>query len=218
MPIAGGAGDDDEDRQADVDSNPSCAAFPSDLAQRSLVDRRSEGPGLFARTRPRASPRGAPSPRRSQPCWGLAAGLRVLHPAAGRGRVGAGISPRPRRTPGRSPFTDRDGRRTGARPRHCAARDIPRDSARRQTGSGCGSGSRWAASSGRAHRLQGRCARAWRPDRATVPPKLGPACRDGVDGRTAPPCCPISTMRPRYMTATRSAMCSTTPRSWLMNR
>ncbi len=48
--------------------------------------------------------------------------------------------------------------------------------------------------------------------------RAAPACTDGSRDRTHPPHSASSTMRPRYMIATRSDRCSTTPRSWLMNR
>ena len=43
-----------------------------------------------------------------------------------------------------------------------------------------------------------------------------PACRDGAAGAKISSLSPISTIRPRYITATRVAMCRTTARSWAM--
>ena len=96
-------------------------------------------------------------------------------------------------------------------------RDLPAAWLRR-SGSGCGNGSPSAGSSGSARRLAGgsACASPWGP--APARRTAAPACRDAGDcGRDR---CALasSTMRPRYITATRSEMCSTTERSWATNR
>ena len=44
----------------------------------------------------------------------------------------------------------------------------------------------------------------------------GPRYRDGAAGAAARPCAARSMMRPAYMTATRSQVAATTPRSWVM--
>ena len=50
-----------------------------------------------------------------------------------------------------------------------------------------------------------------------APPSAAPACT-GAQGARILSAVPSSTISPRYMTITRSAMCRTTARSWLMKR
>ena len=57
--------------------------------------------------------------------------------------------------------------------------------------------------------------RAWS---APGPTRGAPACTGAAGSRTAPRPAPSSTILPRYMTATRSAMWRTTDMSWLTNR
>ena len=48
--------------------------------------------------------------------------------------------------------------------------------------------------------------------------RAAPGCRDGAGARNSASVSLRSTMRPRYITATSLATCSTTARLWLMNR
>ena len=86
-------------------------------------------------------------------------------------------------------------------------------SARSHAGSADADGSRAADRSGSARRPAGCAARAARRGAAPGSPRAAPACRDGAATRTARRSARVSTMRPRYITATRSAMCFTTARS-----
>ena len=97
----------------------------------------------------------------------------------------------------------------------------PRGRAPRRAGSGCGSGSRggWPSGLGTSPPSGGDAAApgeggpdaGWRPGE--------PAYKGGAAWRnSARVWAPVSTMRPRYITATRSAMCFTTARSCAMNR
>ena len=63
-----------------------------------------------------------------------------------------------------------------------------------------------------AHRLARRG-----PARAAAPPSAAPACRGGAGSRTAPAVGADSTIRPRYMTATRSATWRTTAMLWAIS-
>ena len=63
-----------------------------------------------------------------------------------------------------------------------------------------------------------RAARAARPGRAPGSPTAAPRCRGASGRRYTSSAAPISTMRPRYMTAMRSLMWRTTARSCEMNR
>ena len=58
--------------------------------------------------------------------------------------------------------------------------------------------------------------RRW-PRRAAAPSASARRCRDGADGRRPRSTGPVSTMRPAYITATRSAISATTPRLWVTN-
>ena len=113
-------------------------------------------------------------------------------------------------------------RRHGVTGRHAppARRSAPahrRGTARTPTGSADGRRSPAAARSGWGSRLRsgGAGARSCR-DRAARP--SAGAYRDGGATRTARPTGASSTMRPRYMTPMRVAMCRTTARLWLMKR
>ena len=75
---------------------------------------------------------------------------------------------------------------------------------------------------GRAEAGRGR-ARARRSPAARLPRRrapaccaAGPACRDGAGASKIVRAGPLSTISPAYMTATRSAISSTTPRSWVI--
>ena len=65
--------------------------------------------------------------------------------------------------------------------------------------------------------LQYHPLRRARRARAPESPRAAPACTGGAAARTARALAAYSTMRPRYMTATRAAMCLTTARSCAMN-
>ena len=96
---------------------------------------------------------------------------------------------------------------TGRRRRRPRRRPAP--------GSAGGSGSPAGCGSGRGSRLAARPARA-APSRARR--TAAPGCR-GAGVRPAPPRSgPASTIRPRYMTAIRSAMFQARPRSWVTTR
>ena len=102
---------------------------------------------------------------------------------------------------------------TGQRRRAGRARARARGNAARRAGSGGGRGSPTAARAGSAAR-RGRPSRAARR-RGSGParPPSARACRDGAGAAKSASVGPISTMRPRYITATRSQMCRTTRRS-----
>ena len=91
--------------------------------------------------------------------------------------------------------------------------------ARRQRDSGCGSGSPTADWSGTADRRPPRCAPRARAIRANGRRRAEQHARVGMlrllEQRHRP--ARVSTILPRYITATRSAMWRTTPRSWLRN-
>ncbi len=85
-------------------------------------------------------------------------------------------------------------------------------------GSGCGSGTPRAGWPGSARRRSAAAGprRGGRGQPPGRPPAARP-CMGGAGSRTAASPGPISTIRPRYMTATRSHMWRTTDRSWAMN-
>ena len=95
----------------------------------------------------------------------------------------------------------------------------PSSAAARRPGSADGSGSRsaprrcWAWS-----RRSAGCGAGDRCRRAAAPLRAARACRDAPGARKMSRTGPLSTMRPEYMIATRSAICATMPRSWVMNR
>ena len=84
-----------------------------------------------------------------------------------------------------------------------------------KTGSHAAGRPSWAA------RRATRCGRA-SPARCRIGRRHGrkQRARVGMPGAhgKCPPALPVSTIAPRYMTATRSQRCRTTNRSWLMNR
>ena len=98
------------------------------------------------------------------------------------------------------------GRRCGTGRR----RPPPRPPPRRAPGSGGGSGSRRGSGSGRAARRPApRVAAAG----TRAPPTAAPACRGAAAPASTCSTGPVSTIRPRYITATRSAMFQASPRS-----
>ena len=116
----------------------------------------------------------------------------------------------------RSPARSADGRRRGAAGRRAGWPAARSCSAARRAGSAARRSSRPAPG-----RVPAPC-REWRRgggagrSRSAARP-AGPACRDarGALNRSWPR--PSSTMRPAYMTATRSTFSATTPRSWLIS-
>ena len=104
--------------------------------------------------------------------------------------------------------TRRRGRRRGRR-----APAPPRRSDRSPSSTGCGTGSPTAGRSAsgqlaRRARCDGGAAR--RAGRGSAPPTAAPACTGGRSARTPRPPVPVSTIVPRYMTATRSLRWRTT--------
>ena len=53
--------------------------------------------------------------------------------------------------------------------------------------------------------------------RASAPRRAGPACRDAAGERNSSATGASSTLRPAYITITRSAISATTPRSWVIS-
>ena len=97
----------------------------------------------------------------------------------------------------------------------------PRRSDRSPSSSGCGTGSPTAgrsASGASPVEHDATAARARSADRGSAPPTAAPACTGGPTRRRPRAAVPVSTIRPRYITATRSLMWRTTDRSWAMNR
>ena len=77
---------------------------------------------------------------------------------------------------------------------------------------------RRAARPGSGSRPPARSGRGGPRDRGPAPPRAAPGCRGGPACSKMSALAPSSTMRPRYITATRSEMWRTTERSCAMNR
>ena len=117
----------------------------------------------------------------------------------------------------------RGGRRRSDRRRRRSAAAPPRATAARtraRAGSACGSGSRTAAraATGCRRRARRASASAARRDRGRPRPREAPACTGAAARRTARAVGAVSTICPRYITATRSQRNSTVARSCVMNR
>ena len=185
---------------------------------RSWVERRRRrgvtGSPPTSRTRPRLPPP-APRPLPREP----------VRRAARRPRP-APAPPRPRRDPARAPRgrprrararrprraqAEARGPRRGIAPRSRAAPPRPT----RRAGSAGGSGSPPGSASGRAPRRRGSAARVRSLSGTTESSARVYGCRGSSSSSSVVPC---STMRPRYITATRSAMFHASPRSCVTTR
>ena len=121
----------------------------------------------------------------------------------------AGPDPAITRTPRRG------CRRRCARDRRMRAEGWRRCKPARRDGSAAHSGSRPGGAPGRAA-CPGSPPGAHGPARARARIPAGPACRDAAGGRTGRATGASSTMRPAYITSTRSAVSATTPMLWVM--
>ena len=111
----------------------------------------------------------------------------------------------------------RSGTRPGGARRSRSPAPGPAPSRRpARAGSGGGSGSPAARRSGWAGRRPRRPTPTPVPARAAAPPAAAPACRGGAAFEKSSSVPAVSTIRPRYMTATRSHTCRTTAMLWAM--
>ena len=135
------------------------------------------------------------------------------------GAVGPSVAPADRAATRRSQYlsaqwwttdpTASDTPRTG-RGQPPAAAATPSDSAPQRRGSGGGSDSPPADAPGWEHRLAADAFRVSAWDPGSESRTAAPRCTDGVARVNSATLSAYSTMRPRYITAMRSAMCSTT--------